>query len=63
MTPRERDMELDVSYEALLRELKKHGSEVRKGLYESLLETSSFRNLARSSGDEASHKSFKEGAA
>ena len=52
------DMELDVSYDALMRELKKHGPEVEEELYNHLLEARSRRNLARASGDSDSQSSI-----
>ena len=52
--------EVDVSYEALLEELKKHGPEVRRELYIHLFEARSRKNSALSSGEDDSHKSFKE---
>ena len=50
-------MELDVSYDALMKELEKHGPEVKDELYNHLLEARSLKNSARSSGDADSHKS------
>ena len=50
---------VDVSYEALVEELKKHGPEVEAELYH-LLEARSRKNSARSSSDDDSQSSFKD---
>jgi len=51
-------MELDVSYDALMRELKKHGPEVKEELHNHLLDARSRKNSARSSGEVDSQSSF-----
>ena len=51
---------VDVSYQALEEELKKHGPEVRQELHAHLLEIRSLKNSSRSSSEEDSHKSFRE---
>ena len=50
-------MELDVSYDALMKELEKHGPEVKDELYNHLLEARRLKNSALSSIVESSHNS------